>query len=174
MTRGVNKIILLGNIGQDPVIRFTPAGEAVATLSLATSEKWKDQHGQQQERTEWHRVVIFGKLAEIARQYVHKGSKVYIEGKIQTRKWQDNNGQDRYTTEVVVSGFGGQLQILDKLNNQPAQQNQHPQNPAPNTANGNQPQPRQNQYNANHNGGQPQHQPQPTGGYDDFDDSIPF
>ena len=86
-------------------------------------------------------------------------------------KWQDNNGQDRYTTEVVVSGFGGQLQLLDKLNNQPAQQNQHPQNPAPNTANGNQPQPRQNQYNnSNNNGGQPQ----PTGGYDDFDDSIPF
>lgn len=174
MARGVNKVILVGNVGQDPIVRFTPNGEAIANISLATSEKWKDQQGQQQERTEWHRIVIFGKTAEIAQQYVHKGSKLFIEGKLQTRKWQDNNGQDRYSTEIVISGFSGQMQILDKLNDQPAphyQQQPHQQNPAtPPQAQ----QPQQSQYTNPTNGGQPQQEAQPTGGYDDFDDSIPF
>ncbi|ELU16561.1 hypothetical protein CAPTEDRAFT_121698 [Capitella teleta] len=114
MSRGINKVILIGNLGDDPDVRFTGQGAAVANLSLATSEAWKDKNtGQQQEKTEWHRVVIFGKLAEIAQQYLNKGSKVYIEGKLQTRKWQDKDGQDRYTTEVVVDPFNGQLQMLD-------------------------------------------------------------
>lgn len=114
MARGINKVILIGNLGDDPDIRFTGQGAAVANLSLATSEAWKDKNtGQQQEKTEWHRVVIFGKLAEIAQQYLNKGSKIYIEGKLQTRKWQGQDGQDRYTTEVVVDPFNGQLQMLD-------------------------------------------------------------
>ena len=114
MARGVNKVILVGNLGNDPDVRFTPNGNAVANLSLATSESWKDRNtGQQQEKTEWHRVVIFGKLAEIAQLYLRKGSKIYIEGKLQTRKWQGQDGQDRYTTEIVVDGFSGQMQMLD-------------------------------------------------------------
>lgn len=117
MSRGVNKVILIGNLGNDPDVRFTGQGAAVANLSLATSEAWKDKNtGQQQEKTEWHRVVIFGKLAEISQQYLKKGSKVYIEGKLQTRKWQGQDGQDRYTTEVVVDPFNGQLQMLDSAN----------------------------------------------------------
>ena len=110
---GVNKVILVGNLGGDPEVRYTPNGSAVCNLSIATSESWRDkQTGQQQERTEWHRVAMFGKLAEIAGQYLRKGSKVYIEGKLQTRKWQDQQGQDRYTTEVVVD-INGQMQMLD-------------------------------------------------------------
>ena len=113
MARGINKVILIGNLGNDPEVRYMPNGNAVANLSVATSESWKDrQTGEQQERTEWHRVVIFGKLAEIAGQYLRKGSKVYLEGKLQTRKWQDQQGQDRYTTEVVID-ISGQMQMLD-------------------------------------------------------------
>ena len=113
MARGVNKVILIGNLGGDPEVRYTPNGSAVCNLSLATSESWKDrQTGQPVERTEWHRIVVFGKLAEIAGQFLRKGSKVYIEGKLQTRKWQDQQGQDRYTTEIVVD-INGQLQMLD-------------------------------------------------------------
>ena len=104
MAHGINKVILVGNVGQDPEIRYTPQGAAVANLSVATSESWKDKNtGEQQEKTEWHRVVAFRRLAEIIGEYVNKGSKVYIEGKLQTRKWQDNNGQDRYTTEIVAN-----------------------------------------------------------------------
>lgn len=111
---GVNKAIILGNLGQDPEVRFMPSGEAVANLSIATSETWKDkQTGEQKEKTEWHRVSVFGKLAEIAGEYLKKGSKVYIEGKIQTRKWTDQQGQDKYTTEIVLQGFGGVMQMLD-------------------------------------------------------------
>ena len=110
MARGVNKVILIGNLGRDPEIRYMPNGGAVANLALATSEVWKDKTtGEQQEKTEWHRVVLFRRLAEIAGEYLKKGSKVYIEGKLQTRKWQDNQGQDRYTTEIV----GNELQMLD-------------------------------------------------------------
>jgi len=110
MARGINKVILIGNLGQDPEVRFTPSGTAVANLNLATSDTWMDrQSGQRQERTEWHRVVLFNKTAEIAQQYLKKGSKVYIEGRLQTRKWQDQNGQDRYSTEIVAND----MQMLD-------------------------------------------------------------
>jgi single-strand DNA-binding protein len=103
MARGVNKVILVGNLGKDPEIRYMPNGNAVANLTLATSESWKDkQTGDQQEKTEWHRVVMFRRLAEIAGEYLKKGSQIYIEGKLQTRKWQDNSGNDRYTTEIVA------------------------------------------------------------------------
>jgi len=111
MSRGsVNKVILIGNLGQDPEVRYMPNGGAVCNISLATSESWKDKNsGENQERTEWHRVVLFRKLAEITGQYLKKGSKVYLEGKLQTRKWQDQQGQDRYTTEIVAD----QMQMLD-------------------------------------------------------------
>lgn len=113
--RGVNKVILIGTVGSDPEIRYMPSGEAVANISLATNEVWKDKStGQQQEKTEWHRVVIFGKLAEVAGEYLRKGSPVYFEGKLQTRKWQDrNSGQDKYTTEIVVD-FNGEMQFLGR------------------------------------------------------------
>lgn len=111
-SRGVNKVILIGNLGQDPEIRYMPNGGAVANLSLATSETWRDkQTNEMREKTEWHRVVIFGKLAEIAGEYLKKGSQVYIEGSLQTRKWQDQSGQDRYSTEIVVN-IGGSMQML--------------------------------------------------------------
>ncbi|EMT6577481.1 single-stranded DNA-binding protein [Providencia rettgeri] len=111
-SRGVCKVILIGHLGQDPEIRYMPAGGAVANLTLATSESWRDkQSGEMREKTEWHRVVIFGKLAEVAGEYLKKGSQVYIEGSLQTRKWQDQSGQDRYTTEVVVN-IGGSMQML--------------------------------------------------------------
>lgn len=111
-SRGINKVILVGNLGQDPEIRYMPNGGAVANITIATSESWRDkQTGEQKERTEWHRVAIFGKLAEIAGEYLRKGSQVYIEGALQTRKWQDQAGQDHYTTEVVVN-VGGKMQML--------------------------------------------------------------
>ena len=114
---GINKVILVGNLGGKPEVKYASNGNAISNLSVATSESWTDKStGQKQERTEWHRVSLFGKLAEIAGQYLDKGSKVYVEGKLQTRKWQDQNGQDRYTTEVVVSGFNGTLQMLDRRN----------------------------------------------------------
>ena len=121
MSRGINKVTIVGNLGQDPETKALPSGSYVTNISVATSESWKDkQTGQQQERTEWHRIVFFNRLAEIAGEYLKKGSQVYIEGKLQTRKWQDQNGQDRYTTEIVAnemqmlgggksSGFGQDL-----------------------------------------------------------------
>ena len=110
MSRGVNKVILVGNLGQKPDMKYTQSNTAVANLSLATSESWKDKEsGDLKTKTEWHRVVYFGKLAEIAEQYLDKGSKVYVEGKLQTRKWQDQAGNDRYTTEVL----GQELTMLD-------------------------------------------------------------
>ncbi|MCL6270072.1 single-stranded DNA-binding protein [Sansalvadorimonas sp. 2012CJ34-2] len=206
---GVNKVILVGNLGGDPEVRYTPNGSAVTNLSIATSESWRDkQTGQQQERTEWHRVAMFGKLAEIAGQYLRKGSKVYIEGKLQTRKWQDQQGQDRYSTEVVVD-INGQMQMLDgrqeggNMGYGQPQQAAAPQQQAPQQNQGyGQPmqqqkpaqpqqsqgygQPQQNQ-NQNQGYGQPQRaqqqqsarpqqqpQPAPAGGFDDFDDDIPF
>ena len=124
--KGINKVILIGNLGQDPEIRYTSGGMAIATLSLATSESWRDkQTGEQKERTEWHRVVLVGKLAEVAGQYLKKGSQVYVEGKLQTRKWQDQSGQDRYTTEVQVDSFSGVMQMLGRS----GQSNQAPQPP---------------------------------------------
>ena len=111
--RGINRVILVGHLGQDPEVRYMPNGNAVANFSVATSETWKDkQTGENRDRTEWHRVVVFGKLAEIAGEYVKKGTQVYLEGQLQTRKWQDQAGNDRYTTEVVINAVGGTLQIL--------------------------------------------------------------
>ncbi|QVL46861.1 MAG: single-stranded DNA-binding protein [Thiocapsa sp.] len=110
---GVNKVILIGNLGADPEVRYMPSGDAVANVRIATSETWKDRNtGERQERTEWHNVVFFGKVAEIVKQYVHKGSKIYVEGKLRTKKWQGQDGQDRYTTEVVVD-MNGTMQMLD-------------------------------------------------------------
>ncbi len=110
MARGINKVILVGNLGNDPEVRYMPSGGAVANVSIATSESWKDkQSGEQKERTEWHRVVLFNRLGEIAGEYLKKGSKVYIEGSLRTRKWQDQSGAERYTTEIV----GSEMQMLD-------------------------------------------------------------
>ncbi|MBD9660605.1 MULTISPECIES: single-stranded DNA-binding protein SSB1 [Pantoea] len=111
-SRGVNKVILVGNLGQDPEVRYMPNGGAVANITLATSESWRDKTtGENKEITEWHRVVLFGKLAEVAGEYLRKGSQVYIEGQLRTRKWTDQAGQDKYTTEVVVN-VGGTMQML--------------------------------------------------------------
>lgn len=151
MARGVNKVILVGHLGQDPDAKSTPGGKAVTSLSLATSESWKDkQTGQQQERTEWHRVVLFGRLAEIAAQYLRKGSQVYIEGSLRTRKWQGQDGQDHYSTEVVVD-INGNMQLLGGKPEQ-AGQSRGP---------GREPPPRPTTH----------HQPQPA---TDYDDDIPF
>ena len=179
MARGVNKVILIGNVGQDPDVRFLQSGNPVCNLRIATSDSWTDkQSGQRQERTEWHSVVLFNKLAEIAQQYVHKGSRLYIEGRLQTRKWQGQDGQDRYATEIVA----GDMQMLDsKGGQQQGQQGGYqPQQPAQQRPQQNQQRPSQqyqpqqpNQY-AQQSGGNaaPQHgAPQ---GFDDFDDEIPF
>lgn len=119
MAGSVNKVILVGNLGADPEIRQTKDGKAIANLSVATSDSWKDKNtGERREKTEWHRVVIFNEgLTRIAEQYLRKGSKVYLEGQLQTRKWQDQNGVDKYTTEVVLQGFNGNLTMLDGRNN---------------------------------------------------------
>ena len=114
MAGSVNKVILVGNVGKDPEIRETSEGKKIASFSLATSDTWKDKNGERQEKTEWHRVVIFNQgLAEIAERYVKKGSKLYVSGALQTRKWEDNNGVERYATEVVLSAFNGELTLLD-------------------------------------------------------------
>lgn len=144
MARGVNKVILVGNLGNDPETRFMPSGSAVTNITVATSESWKDkQTGQQQERTEWHKVAFFGKLAEIAGEYLKKGSKVYIEGSLRTRKWQGQDGQDRYTTEIVAS----EMQMLDSRGG-----GQSEAKPVQQAA----------------------QQPQQSAPADDFDDDIPF
>jgi single-strand DNA-binding protein len=126
-SKGVNKVIIIGNLGKDPEVRYTPNGKAVASLTLATSESWKDQSGQMQEKTEWHRVSIFGKLAEIAGEYLRKGSQVYIEGKLQTRKWTNKEGQDQYTTEIHLDPFNGVMQMLGGKSDNSSQQSQHKQ-----------------------------------------------
>lgn len=146
--RGVNKVILIGSLGQDPEVKYTPSGTAITNISVATSESWTDkQSGQKQEKTEWHRVVFFNRLAEIAGEYLSKGSKVYIEGSLRTRKWQDQQGQDRYTTEIVAS----EMQMLSgKQDGQQAA-------PRSNTAPAQTPPP-----------------PPNAGGFDQFDDDIPF
>lgn len=125
MARGVNRVTLIGNIGKDPETKYMPSGGAVTNITVATSESWKDKNtGQQQERTEWHRVVFFNKVAEIAGEYLRKGSKVYIEGSLRTRKWQDQSGADKYTTEIVAN----EMQMLDgKQDNQQGQQQSAPQ-----------------------------------------------
>jgi single-strand DNA-binding protein len=117
-SRGINKVILVGNLGQDPEVRYMPNGNAVANFNVATSETWKDkQTGENRDRTEWHRIVVFGKLAEVTGEYIKKGTLVYIEGQLQTRKWQDQSGVDRYTTEIVINPIGGVLQILNNRSN---------------------------------------------------------
>lgn len=127
--KGVNKVILVGNLGQDPEVRYMPSGGAVTNITLATSESWVDKQTQEKkERAEWHRVVFMGKLAEIAGEYLKKGSQVYVEGKLQTRKWQDQSGQERYTTEVMVDSFTGVMQMLG---GKPQQQQQGWGQPSP-------------------------------------------
>ncbi|HHX8301537.1 TPA: single-stranded DNA-binding protein, partial [Vibrio diabolicus] len=179
-SRGINKVILVGNLGNDPEIRYMPNGGAVANITIATSDSWRDKAtGEQREKTEWHRVVLFGKLAEVAGEYLRKGSQVYIEGQLQTRKWQDQSGQDRYSTEVVVQGFNGVMQMLGgrgqgggaPMGGQQQQQGGwgQPQQPA------------QQQYNAPQQQQQQQQQQQapqqPQQQYNeppmDFDDDIP-
>lgn len=189
-SRGVNKVILVGNLGQDPEVRYMPNGNAVANLTLATSETWKDkQTGEQKEQTEWHRVTMYRRLAEIVGEYLKKGSKIYVEGRLQTRKWQDQQGQDRYTTEIVAN----EMQMLDSRSpggNQPQYQ--------PSQQGGSQPQ--QGASGFQQGGQQPVAAPQqPQGGFQqggkqqanqppaapqqasnfnepslDFDDDIPF
>jgi len=163
MARGVNKVILVGNVGGDPETRYMPNGNAVTNITLATSDSWKDkQTGQQQERTEWHRVVLFGKVAEIAGEYLKKGSQVYIEGRLQTREW-EKDGVKRYTTEVVVD-IGGTMQLLGGRSQEggngerSSEQNQR----RPQQSNSNRPQQERPQA------------PQPAPDYDSFDDDIPF
>jgi len=115
---GINKVILIGNLGAKPELKYSSSNVGITNLSIATSESWTDKStGQKQEKTEWHRVSVFGKLSEVVTKYCDKGSKVYIEGKLQTRKYQDKSGADRYTTEIVVSGFNGVIQMLDSTNN---------------------------------------------------------
>lgn len=188
MARGVNKVILVGNLGKDPEVRYMPNGGAVANLTIATSETWKDkQTGQNQEKTEWHRVVMFNRLGEVAGEYLKKGSQVYIEGKIQTKKWQGQDGQDRYSTEIIASEMqmlgsraggasdfggapadgGGQQYQSQPQQQAPAQQQQAPQ------------QGQSYQQQAPQQQGQaPQQQQAPqqknNSGFDDFDDDIPF
>lgn len=170
MARGVNKVIIVGNLGQDPETRYMPSGGAVTNVTVATSENWKDkQTGQPQERTEWHRVVFFNRLAEIAGEYLKKGSKVYVEGSLRTRKWQGQDGQDRYTTEIVA----GEMQMLDSRGGGSGsggyddyaapQQQRAPQQSRPAA-----PRPQSN------NTPPPANDPPPSGGFDDFDDDIPF
>ena len=150
----VNKVIIVGNLGKDPETRYAPSGDAVTNIVVATTETWKDKaSGEKREATEWHRVVFFGKLAEIAGQYLKKGSQVYLEGKLKTRKWQDKDGQDRYTTEINAD----EMKMLGSKGDGQQQEGQRPQQtqqrPPANT----------------------QRQPQgPAGGFSDMDDDIPF
>ncbi len=141
----VNKVILVGNLGRDPETRYLPDGSAVSNLNVATTDSWKDKSGEKQEKTEWHRVSLFGRLAEIAAEYLKKGSQVYLEGRLQTRKWQDKEGQDRYTTEIVAD----RLQMLGGRSSGGTE----PSSTTNNSKTTNAP---------------------PTGGYDDFTDDIPF
>lgn len=147
MGKGINKAILVGNCGQDPEVRYMPNGNAVANVTLATSESYKDKNtGQAVEKTEWHKVIFFGKLAEIVGEYVRKGSQIYVEGKLQTRKWTDQQGVERYTTEIVVDGFTGQMQMLGAR-----QDNQHQGNQGNNNYQG-----QQNNHAQGNNQGQAQ------------------
>ncbi len=174
MARGINKVILIGNCGADPETRYMPSGGAVTNITVATSETWKDkQTGAPQERTEWHRVVFYNRLAEICGEYLRKGSKVYVEGSLRTRKWQDQGGQDRYTTEIV----GNEMQMLDSRAgadqsagfNAPQSNNTYAKQPAAAPQQAAPPQAAQ----ANPVSGAPAPTPSP-GGFEDFDDDIPF
>jgi len=179
---GVNKVIIVGNLGKDPEVRFMPNGGAVANITVATSDSWKDkQTGEQKDKTEWHRVVMFGKLAEIAGEYLKKGSKVYLEGSLQTRKWTNQQGQDQYTTEIVLQGFNSVMQMLDGKSSQgqgggfanqgqqqaPAQQGGFAQQQAPAQQGGysNQGQQQQQQAPAQQGGFAQQQAPAQQGGF---------
>lgn len=180
MARGVNKVILIGNLGADPETRYMPSGNAVCNITLATTDSWKDRNtGQQQERTEWHRIVFFGRLAEVAGQYLRKGSKIYVEGRLQTREW-EKDGVKRYTTEIVVD-IGGQMQMLDSRGDGAGNYDSSP-------GEGFQPRP-QSPASQPHQAAQPVAQPQyeqrpapaaqippaaPAQSFDNFDDDIPF
>lgn len=171
MSRGINKVIIIGNLGADPEVRYMPSGGAVTNLRVATSESWKDkQTGEAQERTEWHRIVLYNRLAEIAAEYLRKGSKVYVEGAIRTNKWQDQSGQDRYTTEIIANS----MQLLDSRGgaaagggdfgggmaaNQPPQQHHAPSSPKPQQSRAMPTQPAP---------------AMPVPAHEDFDDEIPF
>jgi len=167
-SRGINKVILVGNLGNDPETRYTQAGAAITNVSVATSETWKDkQTGQPQERTEWHRVVFFNRLGEIAGEYLRKGSKIYVEGSLRTRKWQDKEGMDRYTTEIVGNEMqmldsrgagqgGGEYQQGNDFNQAPQQRSAPAQKSAPAAAPAAAP------------------APAPGGDFGSFDDDIPF
>ncbi len=182
MARGVNKVILIGNLGNDPDTRFTPQGTAVTNLSIATDESYKDkQTGQMVPKTEWHRVVLFNRLAEIAKEYLKKGSKVYLEGRLQTRKWQDQSGQDRYTTEIV----GSEMQMLDSRQGAGGGYDQSQGGQAAYAPSGSAPQQAYSQPQSAQGGGMqgggmpggqaPQGMPQREApAMDDFDDDIPF
>ncbi len=146
MARGVNKVILIGNLGVDPEVRYMPSGGAVANVRIATTDSWKDkQSGERQEQTEWHQVVFFGRLAEIAGEYLKKGSKVYVEGRLRTRKWQDKSGNDRYTTEIVAN----EMQMLDSRGGSAG-------------------------FDSDRGGAPAASHAEPAGGMADFDDDIPF
>ncbi|MDX1526578.1 MAG: single-stranded DNA-binding protein [Pseudidiomarina maritima] len=180
-SRGINKVILIGNLGQDPEVRYTQTNTAIANISIATSETWKDkQTGEPREQTEWHRCVAYRRLAEIAGEYLKKGSKVYVEGRLQTRKWQGQDGVERYTTEIVIND----LQMLDSRggdqggysNNRPSNQNKNqPQNQGGQGQNFNAPANNQNQsfQQSNQSSGQQSPSPEPFNG-GDYDDDIPF
>jgi len=152
MARGVNKAIIVGNVGQDPEVRYMPSGSAVAEVSVATTEQWKDKSsGEKQERTEWHRITFFGRLAEIVGEYIRKGSQIYVEGSIRTEKWQDKQGNDRYTTKIIANEMqmlGGRTGGSTGFNQDMPQQQRAPQQQAPAAA--------------------------PAGASADFDDDIPF
>ena len=170
-SRGVNKVILVGNLGQDPETRYMPSGGAVTNVSLATSETWKDkQSGQPQERTEWHRVVFFNRLGEIAGEYLKKGSKVYVEGSLRTRKWQGQDGQDRYTTEIVAS----EMQMLDSRGTGQGDYNQGGYDQGGYSQQQSQSAPAAPQQSAPQQSQQAQQQPAPAQSFDSFDDDIPF
>lgn len=162
MSRGINKVILVGRLGQDPDCRYTASGSAVTTISIATSESWKDKNtGQQQERTEWHRVVFFGRLAEIAGQYLKKGSQVYVEGSLRTNKYTDKNGIERYSTDINAN----ELQMLGGGNNNQSNFDQRPQN----NYGGGRPQQGFNQQNKATDNFDAN-----TADFDSFDDDVPF
>lgn len=141
----VNKVILIGNLGRDPEVRYMPSGDAIANISVATTDNWKDKNGEKQEKTEWHRVAFFGKLAEIAGEYLKKGSQVYVEGRLQTRKWTDKEGADRYTTEIVAE----RMQMLGSRSGGATTQ-------------------------AEPGGARETSTPGPAGAFSDLDDDIPF
>ncbi len=150
----INKVIIIGNLGRDPETRYLPDGGAVTNISVATTEVWKDKSGEKQERTEWHRVAFFGRLAEIAGEYLKKGSPVYVEGSLRTRKWQDKEGKDRYTTEIIAS----EMKMLGQRSGGSEPMETREREPAQATAGG--------------GGGKPQGKK--GGGFDEMDDDIPF